>query len=36
MIAALACISIAGIFVFRGYLLNKTDRELTHLFSYAK
>jgi two-component system, OmpR family, sensor kinase len=36
VIAALACISIAGIFVFRGYLLNKTDRELTSLFSYAK
>ena len=29
VIAALACISIAGIFVFRGYLLNKTDRDLT-------
>src|SRR5215472_8558274 len=29
VIAALACISVAGIFVFRGYLLNKTDRELT-------
>jgi hypothetical protein len=24
VIAALACISVAGIFVFRGYLLNKT------------
>ena len=36
VIAALACISIAGIFVFRGYLLNKTDHELTGLFSYAK
>jgi two-component system, OmpR family, sensor kinase len=33
VIAALACISVAGIFVFRGYLLNKTDRELTHLFA---
>ena len=28
VIAALACISIAGIFVFRGYLLTKTDHEL--------
>jgi two-component system OmpR family sensor kinase len=36
VIAALACISIAGIFVFRGYLLNKTDHELTGLFTYAK
>jgi two-component system, OmpR family, sensor kinase len=36
VIAALACISIAGIFVFRGYLLNKTDRELTGLLAYAK
>jgi two-component system, OmpR family, sensor kinase len=35
LIAALACISIAGIFVFRNYLVNKTDRELTGLFSYA-
>ena len=32
VIAALACISIAGIFVFRSYLLNKTDHELTGLF----
>src|SRR5215470_9193230 len=29
VIAALACISVAGVFVFRGYLLNKTDHELT-------
>jgi two-component system, OmpR family, sensor kinase len=36
VIAALVCISIAGIFVFRGYLLNKTDRDLTGLLSYAK
>ena len=36
VIAALACISVAGIFVFRGYLLNKTDHELTGLFSIAK
>ena len=33
VIAALACISIAGIFVFRGYLLNKTDHELTQLIT---
>jgi two-component system OmpR family sensor kinase len=36
VIAALACISVAGIFVFHGYLLNKTDRELTGLFAFAK
>jgi two-component system, OmpR family, sensor kinase len=36
LIAALACISVAGIFVFRNYLVNKTDRELTGLLSYAK
>jgi two-component system, OmpR family, sensor kinase len=35
VIAALACISIAGIFVFRGYLLNKTDRELTGVLNLA-
>jgi two-component system, OmpR family, sensor kinase len=35
VIAALACISIAGIFVFRGYLLNKTDHELTTVVSLA-
>jgi two-component system, OmpR family, sensor kinase len=36
LIAALACISVAGIFVFRNYLVNKTDRELSGLLSYAK
>ena len=36
VIAALSCISVAGIFVFHGYLLNKTDRELTSLFGFAK
>jgi two-component system OmpR family sensor kinase len=35
VIAALACISVAGIFVFRGYLLNKTDHELTSVISLA-
>jgi two-component system OmpR family sensor kinase len=35
VIAALACISIAGIFVFRGYLLNKTDHELTSVLNLA-
>ena len=35
VIAALACISVAGIFVFRGYLLNKTDHELNIVASFA-
>jgi two-component system, OmpR family, sensor kinase len=35
VIAALACISIAGIFVFRGYLLNKTDHELTTVANFV-
>src|SRR5438270_451937 len=35
VIAALACISVAGIFVFRGYLLNKTDHELNSVLSLA-
>jgi two-component system, OmpR family, sensor kinase len=35
VIAALAAISIAGVFVFRGYLLNKTDHELTSVLNLA-
>jgi two-component system, OmpR family, sensor kinase len=36
VIAALACISVAGIFVFRNYLLNKTDHELTSVLAFAQ
>jgi two-component system, OmpR family, sensor kinase len=35
VIAALAAISVAGIFVFRGYLLNKTDHQLTGAIGLA-
>ena len=35
VIAALACISVAGIFEFRSYLLGRTDRELISQFETA-